>query len=190
MGLFGDVGRFFETRLEEFLANHPHLELQAIAEQLEEQEREAMRLNRDLSSQLEQIEQNLTQVAKDIQHWHGRAQQAEKGGRKDLAAAAKQREAALLRDGNQLWGKMQGTKKRIEQAQALHQQLQSKRQEVKAKMDELKTAQNVQDDYTASWESTSGDRQSTSSAADPLEAKFQQWEMDEQIQQMKQKMGK
>ncbi|AFY39269.1 hypothetical protein Lepto7376_3028 [[Leptolyngbya] sp. PCC 7376] len=188
MGLFNDVGRFFETRLEEFLASHPHLELQAIAEQLEEQERGALRLNRELSSQLEQIEQKLTQIAKDIQHWHERVQQAEKGGRKDLAAAAKQREAALLREGNQLWGKMQGTKKRIEQSKTLLIQLQTKRKEVKAKMDELKTAQDVQDDYTTSWQSTTGDRPS-SSGSDPLEKQFQQWEMDEQIRQMKQKMG-
>ena len=138
MGLFNDVGRFFETRLEEFLKNHPHLELQAIAEQLEGQEREAARLIQNLTTQLEQIEQNLTQLAKDIQHWHKRVQQAESGGRKDLAAAAKQREAALLREGNQLWGKMQGTKERISQTKALLLQVQNKKQEVKAKMDELK----------------------------------------------------
>ncbi|OKH16948.1 TIGR04376 family protein [[Limnothrix rosea] IAM M-220] len=189
MGLFSDVGRFFETRLEEFLKNHPHLELQAIAEQLGEQEREAMRLNRDLELQLEQIEQSLTQVAKDIQHWHKRGQQAEAGGRKDLAAAAKQREAMLLRDGNQLWGKMQGTKKRIEQAKSLLIQLQNKRQEVKAKMEELQASQQAQNNYDTSWENLTGDRPPTA-ASDPLESKFQQWEMDEQIRQMKQKMGK
>ena len=137
MGLFNDVGRFFETRLEEFLKSHPHLELQAIAEQLEGQEREAVRLNQNLASQLDQIEQNLMQVAKDIQHWHKRVQQAEAGGRKDLAAAAKQREAALLRDGNQLWGKMQGTKQRMQETQSLLLQVQKKRQEVKAKMRQI-----------------------------------------------------
>jgi uncharacterized protein (TIGR04376 family) len=189
MGLFNDVGRFFETRLEEFLKSHPHLELQAIAEQLQEQEGEASRLVRDLKSQLERIEQQITQLAQDIQHWHQRVQQAEKGGRQDLAAAAKTREAALLREGNQLWGKMQGTKKRIEQAQALLIQLQQKRQEVKAKMDELQASQKVQDDYTASWESNVGDRQTYANASDPLEAQFQKWEMDEQIRQMKQNMG-
>lgn len=192
MGLFNDVGRFFETRLEEFLKSHPHLELQAIAEQLQEQEGEASRLVRDLKAQLERIEQQITQLAQDIQHWHQRVQQAEKGGRQDLAAAAKAREAALLREGNQLWGKMQGTKKRIEQAQALLIQLQQKRQEVKAKMDELKASQKVQDDYTTSWESNVGDRQThtdTTDASDPLEAQFQKWEMDEQIRQMKAKMG-
>lgn len=190
MGLFNDVGRFFETHLEEFLKSHPHLELQAIAEQLLEQETEATRLVRDLQTQLTQLEQQITQVAQDIQHWHQRIQQAEAGKRPDLAAAAKAREAALLRQGNQLWGKMQGTRKRLEQAQSLLVQLQQKRQELKVKMDELKASQKVQDEYTTSWETATGDRQSYSSTSDPLEAQFQQWEMDEQIRQMKQKMGR
>lgn len=189
MGLFNDVGRFFETRLEDFLKNHPHLELQAIAEQLAEQEREAVRLNRDIQTQLEQVEGQLTQLAKDIQHWHQRVQQAEAGGRADLAAAAKKREAMLLRDGNQLWGKMQGIRKRIEQAKTLLIQVQQKRQEVKVKMDELKASQTVHDEYTSSWEDNFGDRPSSSDPSDPLEAQFREWEMDEQIRQMKQKMG-
>lgn len=188
MGLFSDVGRFFETRLDEFLKSHPHLELQAIAEQLQEQEREAMRLERDLSTQLEKIEQQLVTLAQDIQHWHQRTQQAEAGDRQDLAAAARQREAALLREGNQLWGSMQGTKQRIEQVKTLLVQLRGKREEVKVKMDEIKTSQRVRDDYTTSWETGVGDRPS-SDPNDPLEAQFQQWEMDEQIRQMKQKMG-
>ncbi|MGB2926871.1 MAG: TIGR04376 family protein [Limnothrix sp.] len=189
MGLFNEVGRFFETRLEEFLKNHPHLELQAIAEQLQDQEQEAFRLRRDLQSQLEQVEQRLMEVAKDIQHWHERVQQAEAGGRKDLAAAAKSREAMLLREGNQLWGKMQGTKKRLEQTQSLLLQLQQKGKEVQTKMDEMKTSQKVEDDYTTSWENLTGDRPPTTDGSDPLEAQFQQWEVDEQIRQMKQKMG-
>ncbi|WP_024545595.1 TIGR04376 family protein [Picosynechococcus sp. NKBG15041c] len=193
MGFFNEVGQFFETRLEEFLKAHPQLELQAIAEQLQEQEREASRLTQELQRQLIQVEQQITQVAQDIQHWHKRVQQAEAGGRTDLARAAQAREAALLRQGNQLWGKMQGTKKRLEQAQALLVQLQQKRQEVKQKMDELQASQKVEDAYSSSWESftgTTGDRQTYNSATDPLEAQFQKWEMDEQIRQMKQKMGR
>ena len=189
MGLFNEVGRFFETRLEEFLKSHPHLELQAIAEQLEEQEREAIRLRTDLQNQLEQVEQRLTTIAQDIKHWHQRVQQAEAGGRQDLAAAAKTREAALLREGNQFWGKMQGTKKRIEQTHSLLVQLQQKREEVQVKMDELQASQKVHDDYTTSWENLGGDRPTSTDASDPLEAKFQQWEVDDQIRKMKQKMG-
>jgi uncharacterized protein (TIGR04376 family) len=193
MGFFSEVGQFFETRLEEFLKAHPQLELQAIAEQLQEQEQEANRLTQDLQRQLTQTEQQIAQVAQDIQHWHKRTQQAEAGGRPDLAKAAQAREAALFRQGNQLWGKMQGLKKRLEKAQSLLVQLQQKRQEVKQKMDELQASQKVEDVYSSSWESftgTAGDRQTYNSATDPLEAQFQQWEVDEQIRQMKQKMNR
>ena len=44
MSLFDDFSRFLETRLEEFLRNNPHLELQALLEQLREQEQDALKL--------------------------------------------------------------------------------------------------------------------------------------------------
>ncbi|MGL4503833.1 MAG: TIGR04376 family protein, partial [Planktothrix sp.] len=44
MGLFEDFSRFFETRLDEFLKDNPHLELQALEEQLREQEEDTLRL--------------------------------------------------------------------------------------------------------------------------------------------------
>ena len=44
MGLFDDLSRFLETRLEEFLKNNPHLELEAILEQLRQQEQDTSRL--------------------------------------------------------------------------------------------------------------------------------------------------
>ncbi len=191
MGLFNEVGRFFETRLEEFLRENPQLELQAIEEQLREQEQGAQRLNRDLEAQRSQLEQQIMDVAKDIQHWHQRAKQAEAGGRADLAAAARGREGLLLRQGNQLWGKMEGARKRLEQSQVLLRQVQQKREEVKAKMAELKAADSRKtvDDYASSWDQSVGDRE-FSAATDPLEAQFQRWEMDEQIRQMKNKMGR
>ena len=40
MGLFEDFSKLLETKLEEFLRSNPHLELQAIEEQLKEQEEE------------------------------------------------------------------------------------------------------------------------------------------------------
>ena len=51
MGLFEDLSQFLETRLEEFLAAHPHLELQAIEEQLREQEEDTLRLIANLQAQ-------------------------------------------------------------------------------------------------------------------------------------------
>lgn len=44
MGLFDDINQFLEERLDEFLQNNPHLELQALEEQLREQEQDTTKL--------------------------------------------------------------------------------------------------------------------------------------------------
>ncbi len=48
MGLFEDLSRFLEDRLDEFLRENPHLELQALEDKLRDQEEEALRLLADL----------------------------------------------------------------------------------------------------------------------------------------------
>ena len=48
MSLFDDLSQFLEERLDEFLENNPHLELQAIEEQLREQEEDTNKLIIDL----------------------------------------------------------------------------------------------------------------------------------------------
>ena len=44
MGLFEDLSSFLELRLDEFLKENPHLELQALEDKLQDQEDEAVRL--------------------------------------------------------------------------------------------------------------------------------------------------
>ncbi|HEY9598798.1 MAG TPA: TIGR04376 family protein, partial [Cyanophyceae cyanobacterium] len=129
MGLFEDFNRFLEDRLEEFLRNNPHLELQAIEEQLREQEEDTLRLIADLQQQQKGLQDEILTIAQDIQRWHERVDKAKTHGRPDLAQAAQEREAALLRQGNQRWGQMEGVKQRITQAQELMRQIQTRRQE-------------------------------------------------------------
>ena len=65
MGLFDDFSQFLENRLEEFLQNNPHLELQALEEQLHQQEEDTLRLIIQLQRQekkLEQLKKGLMQV--------------------------------------------------------------------------------------------------------------------------------
>ncbi|MBE9169817.1 TIGR04376 family protein [Pleurocapsales cyanobacterium LEGE 06147] len=193
MGLFDDFSQFLEERLDEFLRNNPHLELQAIEEQLREQEQDTQRLILDLQRKEKNLQEEILSVAQDIQVWHGRVSKAEAAGRQDLAEAAKEREAALLRQGNQLWGQMEGTKQRVIQARELLQQIQQRRQEVKAKYEQVKAASvnssNTATGYTAGWErgvNTSGYNR----AADPLEAQFQNWELDEELDRMKRNLGR
>lgn len=70
MGLFDDFNRFLETRLEEFLRNNPHLELQALEEQLREQEEDALRLIADLNLQEQKLQDEILSTAQEVQRWH------------------------------------------------------------------------------------------------------------------------
>jgi uncharacterized protein (TIGR04376 family) len=191
MSLFDDFSRFLETRLEEFLRSNPHLELQAIEEQLKEQEEDTLRLILDLQKQEKKLQAEILSAAQEIQRWHDRINKAKAAQRLDLAQAAQERQAALLRQGNQRWGQMQGYKERIEKAKELYRQIQVRRKEVRAKAAEAATRTNTkkeQSSDTKGWNQSSN--YNSFSAADPLEEKFQRWEADEELDRMKRNMGR
>jgi uncharacterized protein (TIGR04376 family) len=192
VSLFEDVSRFLETRLEEFLRNNPHLELQALLEQLREQEQDTVRLITNLEAEKQRSERDILSVAEDIKTWHLRIDKAKAAGRLDLAQAAQEREAALLRQGNQLWGQMEGAKKRILQSQTLLAQIQKRRQEVQTKAEEIKASQaktQTQRQTNAAWDTIGWDSganyRNYSRATDPLEAQFQSLETDEELERLK-----
>ncbi|MBW4633936.1 MAG: TIGR04376 family protein [Iphinoe sp. HA4291-MV1] len=191
MGLFDDFNRFLENRLEEFLRNNPHLELEALLEQLREQEEDTLKLIADLQLQEKRSQEQILSTAQEIQKWHIRVEKAKASNREDLAAAAGQREAALLREGNQLWGQMQGVKERITQAKELLRKIQQRRQEVQTKAAQAQTAraqaQAQQRLETSGWWDAAS---SYSSGYDDLEEKFRRWETQEELEQMKRNMGK
>ena len=188
MSIFDDLNRFLETRLEEFLRSHPHLELQALEEQLREQQEDTRRLIADLQGQQKRLKDEILSIAKDIQRWHARIDKARAANRPDLAEAAQEKEASLLRLGNQRWGQMEGLKKRISQSQDLLNQIQQRRQEVKAKAANTKSSQS-QTPSKSGWEKSGWNQRSnysnSSSVADPLEEKFQRWETENELEQMK-----
>jgi uncharacterized protein (TIGR04376 family) len=191
VGLFDDLSRFLENRLEEFLRSNPHLELEALLEQLREQEEDTLKLVADLRLQEKRSQEEILSTAQEIQRWHIRVQKAKASGREDLATAAAEREAALLREGNQRWGHMQGLKERITQSQELLRKIQQRRQEVQAKAAEAQTvpaqAQAQQRLETNSW---SNQTSSYSSGFDDLEEKFRSWETQDELEQMKRNLGK
>ncbi|WP_293129018.1 TIGR04376 family protein [Microcoleus sp. bin38.metabat.b11b12b14.051] len=191
MGLFDDFSRFLETRLEEFLRSNPHLELQAIEEQLKEQEEDTLRLILEIQKQEKTLQAEILSAAQEIQRWNDRAKKASSAQRLDLAQAAQERQAALLRQGNQRWGQMQGCKERIEKAKELYRQIQSRRKEVRAKAAEAATRTTTKTE--PNWD-TKGWNQSSNytsfKAADPLEEKFQNWEAQEELDRMKRNMGR
>jgi uncharacterized protein (TIGR04376 family) len=181
MGLFDDFSQFFETRLDEFLKSNPHLELEAILDQLREQERDTLKLIRTLETQLES---QILNLAQEIKNWHGRIEKAKAASRHDLAQAAQEREAALLRQGNQVWGQMEGTKQRISQAQILLSQIQPKIKEVQAQAQQARSAQSANNWDTIGWNQGSTPPP-YNKATDPLESEFQRWELDEELNRIK-----
>jgi len=190
MGLFDDINQFLEERLDEFLRNNPHLELQAIEEQLREQEQDTKKLIAKLQLEEKSLQDEILAIAENIQTWHSRVGKAQAAKRPDLVAAAQEREAALLRQGNQIWGQMEGVKQRILKAQELLQQVQQKRQEVKTKSAQTPTskAPTANTSGTVGWDRGANSTQ-YSRAGDPLEAEFQKWELDDELEQIKRKMN-
>ena len=84
MGLFDDINKFLESQLDEFLHKNPHLELQAILEQLQEQEQENKKLILQLQSEEKRLQKEILILAKDLQTWHVRI-----GKRSRFAASRK-----------------------------------------------------------------------------------------------------
>ena len=141
MSIFDDFSRFLETRLEEFLKNNPHLELQALLEQLREQEEEALKLIVEKEGQKKHLEAEILSLAEDIQAWHKRVAKAKSAGRLDLAQRAQEREATLLRQGNQLWGQMEAAKQQLANGKTLLTQIRKRKEELQAKARQAQATQ-------------------------------------------------
>ncbi len=185
MSLFDDLSRFLETRLDEFLRANPHLELRALEDQLRGQEEDAIALLGNLKRREKQLEDSILETAQDIQQWHGRIAKAKAANRQDLVGPAQEREAALLRQGNHLWGQMQGVKERIEQTKALQQRVKAKRQEVKTKIAQAAATPKASDWGTTGWNQSP---YSFSQSIDPLDETFRQWEAEDELNELKRKM--
>ncbi|NJK40603.1 MAG: TIGR04376 family protein [Acaryochloridaceae cyanobacterium SU_2_1] len=190
MNMLDDVNRFLENQLEEFLRSHPQLELQVLEENLQEQITKTTELLSELSLEEKKQQDAILATAQEIQRWHQRIQKAEQAHRQDLAEAAKEREAALLRQGNQQWGQMQVIQARFKQTQSLLEKIQIRQQEVRAKIRQAPPQQSS--GYTPSTNTTSAASGwfNSSSATDPdlLEEQFKRWEMDEELETLKRNM--
>ncbi len=192
MGLIEDMKRFLESQIDDFLTKNPHLELQVIEEQLAQQETDTFQLIVDLQTQEKNIEQEILNTAQDIKNWYDRVQKATIAGRSDLATAAQDRVNALLPQGNQLWGKMQGLKERKARAAELLQTIKNRRTEVKAKAKSAAAqAARTQAETSSNtrWGSVNN-YTSSSDFADPLDAQFRRWEADEELENLKRNLSK
>jgi uncharacterized protein (TIGR04376 family) len=174
---------FLETRLEEYLKENPQWELEALAEQLQEQQEDTLKLIYQLQVEEKNLQQEILNLAEEIQTWHRRVSIAKNAGDLDLAKAAEAKEAGLLHKGNQVWGKMTGAKNRIEQAKNLYKQVQNRRKEVLIELQKVKQYQvNTNSYYDWSSDSKYG---KYGTENDILEQKFKQLEIDQELEQLK-----
>lgn len=184
MGLLDDMSRLLEQRLDEFLKRHPHLELQALDEQLREQAIKTQQLVQSLQDNEQQLQGQVLAIAAEIKRWHERIAKAERAERFDLVEPARAREAALLRQGNQVWGQLASVKQTLTQAQQLYQETQQKRQAVQHRISQIPRAPRT---ATVGWETTPHTGFDASSAPhDPVEAQFRDWEIAQDLQNLKQ----
>ena len=192
MALLEDISRFLETRLEEFIRNNPQIELQILEDKLYQQEAEITKLIVNSKLEEKKLQDRILEIAEEIRIWHDRTVKAESFNRPDLANPAKEREAALLRQGNQIWAQMEIVKKRAIDSQALQGQIQERRKEVQAK---IAAAAKTAKEKPASSSTTplNWDSLYTPPFRDPddkLEETFRRWEMDEELSRLKRNMGK
>lgn len=190
MGAFEDMSRFLEARLDEFLKAHPELELQVLEDQLREQENDTQKTLRQLAAEEQQAQQNILKTAEEVQLWHGRIAKAEQAKRPDLAEAAKEREAAFLRQGNQQWAQMSLAQEQIKQVNTLAEQIRSRRQDLQVKIREQAQNKTPQSPPTPqAWQTTATPKKSFFEEVDPLEAKFKTLEMEEELEVLRRKLG-
>ena len=192
MAVLEDISRFLETRLEEFIRNNPQIELQILEDKLHQQEAEITKLIVNSKLEEKKLQDRILEIAEEIRIWHDRTVKAESFNRPDLANPAKEREAALLRQGNQIWAQMEIVKKRAIDSQALQGQIQERRKEVQAK---IAAAAKTAKEKPASSSTTplNWDSLYTPPFRDPddkLEETFRRWEMDEELSRLKRNMGK
>ncbi len=192
MGLIDDISRFLETRLEEYIRNNPQIELQILEEKLSQQGAEVAKLIANFRTQEKQLQDQILDIANDIRIWHDRAKKASEANRQDLASAAKDREASLLKQGNQVWAQMELFKQRITQTVDLQNQIQVRMQEVRTKIAESAKSKpqaqpNPETSSSFNWKDVQAPSQSND---DQLEQQFRRWEMDEELERLKRKMGK
>jgi uncharacterized protein (TIGR04376 family) len=189
MGLFDDMKRFLETQLDDFMSKNPHLQIQVLEEQLQQQELDTTNLLLDLRLQEKQIQAEVLTTAQEIKSWHERVAKAQAAGKQDLATAAQERVDILLRQGNQLWGKMQGVKDRKAQGTKLLEDIKLRRQELALKAAERQAATSS----NAAWQTPAtplGNTKTRLDASDPLDARFLQWETEEELNRMRKNANK
>ena len=181
MGLFEDFSNFLESRLDDFLKSNPELNLTILGQEIKQQKRDTIKLITTLESKQKTLENQIVSLGQEISLWHSRIEKAKQGGRFDLAQEAEKKQASLLQQGNLTWQEMENVKQKGLEAKKLLITLEEKEREIDLKMEQLKKA-------SQTYSSSSRSAYNTYSQNDDLEAKFQQWEVEQELQKMKENL--
>ncbi|WP_218079833.1 TIGR04376 family protein [Anthocerotibacter panamensis] len=172
MGLWDDLEEFLATRLEQFLQANPQLQILVLLEQVRAEEERTQATLNHLRLEEKELYQQILSTAQEIQKWFERKEKAQAGGRTDLAQAAAEQEVQLLTQGNQLWSRKSEVIHQIQLQEELLQKLTPRRQELEARQQATQTPP------------------TTRPLKDDLEARFQRWEVDQALEDLKRKMGR
>ncbi len=173
MGVWEDLSSFLESRLDEFLESNPRLKLLVLLENVRQQEAEAQQQLEQNQRDTKRLQEQIVDVARDVQKWQGRIEQANSGNRSDLARSAKERSDELLRRGNELWGQMSVLKQQQQQTAALLSRISEKRAELEAHM------------ASQAESTTSTRRPERRTGPDDLDKRFQDWELEQELEKLK-----
>ena len=183
MNLLSDLGKFLETRLEEFLQSNPNLELQYLSEQLKEQEEQTFKLITENQEEKKNLESSIISLAGEIKIWHRRTLKAKLAQRLDLSKASQERELSLVQQGTQLWENMKKVERKITQSKTLLSQIRERRKEITAKKIEFKV-DGATPDYCMD-EKQNIKEDNFKKASDSLENDFQRWELDNELEELR-----
>lgn len=187
MSLFENFSTFLESKLDEFLLRNPHLELEVLLEELNEEKQDTIKLINQLTLELPKLEKEIISVAQEIQKWHARIDTAEASQRFDLAKAAREKENDFLRLGHFIWNERASKEKHLTENKELLIKIEKRQKEVKQKLTEVKAKQG----FTSSnnWDNFSTNQRvnysQNNSNLNYLEKQFESLETDEEIAKMK-----
>jgi len=174
VGLWDDLEKFLEARLEQFLQANPQIQVYVLLEQIQLEETQAKHRLVNLRDEEKELYAQILDTAQQIQKWAARRQKAQIAGRNDLAQAAKDQESALLTKGNQLWSRKNEVLSQLKATEDLLQKLVPRRQELEAKV----------------RQSNEPKQPRANPSTQEVDALFERWEIDQALEDLKRKMGR
>jgi uncharacterized protein (TIGR04376 family) len=175
MSLWDELEQFLSSRLEEFLKANPQLEILVVLEKVRSEEDRAQKALVNLRREEKEVHSTILETAQNIKKWYERKQKAQTALRPDLVEAAQEQETQLLTQGNKLWNRKTEIVLGIQKNEKLLQELLPRRQALEEKLRQ---------------EQINEPPPRRPSVNRDVEAQFQQWEIEESLNELKKKMGR